>query len=62
MLAYARKLWIFPGVEPRIARYNMRAWIRQVRILGDRWSYSKTWKPEELKAELEERKKPWTAK
>jgi hypothetical protein len=37
MLRRVRQLWNSPLVTREINRANQRKWIRQVRILGDKW-------------------------
>jgi hypothetical protein len=41
MLRHVRELWNSPLVTREINRANQRKWIRQVRILGDRWLLAK---------------------
>jgi hypothetical protein len=41
MLRHVRQLWNSPLVTREINRANQRKWIRQVRILGDRWLLAK---------------------
>lgn len=49
MLTHVRRLFCVEGVERHIVRHNCRAWIRSVRLLGDRWVYAKTFATHELK-------------
>ena len=41
MLTRARRLFVHDGVSPSTARHNMRAWVRSIRALGDRWVYAR---------------------
>jgi hypothetical protein len=41
MLRHVRQLWNSSLVTREINRANQRKWIRQVRILGDRWLLAK---------------------
>lgn len=37
MLTRVRRLWNSPFVPTEVNRRNQRAWIRSIRLLGDRW-------------------------
>jgi hypothetical protein len=41
MLRRVRQLWNSSLVTREINRANQRKWIRQVRILGDKWLFAK---------------------
>jgi hypothetical protein len=41
MLKRARKHFCHAAVPTHTARHNMRAWVRALRFLGDRWLLSK---------------------
>lgn len=41
MLKMARRLWAAPEVPEHLARHNMRAWTRSIKVLGDRWLLAK---------------------
>ena len=36
ILKRARELWVINDVPRDIARHNIRAWVRSVRLLGDK--------------------------
>lgn len=40
-LTQARRLFVIPDVPASTARHNMRAWVRSVRQLGNRWLIAK---------------------
>lgn len=37
LLTTARRLWCTGHADRATQRYNMRAWARSLRLLGDRW-------------------------
>lgn len=37
MLQRARRNFDRPDIERHLVRHNIRAWVRSVRILGDKW-------------------------
>lgn len=47
MLTRVRRLWANPLVPREVNRRNQRAWIRSVRLLGDRWLGATTWTRED---------------
>ena len=36
-LRQARRHFVHPMAPASVARHNMRAWVRALRMLGDRW-------------------------
>jgi hypothetical protein len=38
LLSRLRKLFQHDLVPTEVARHNMRAWVRSVRLLGDKWA------------------------
>lgn len=41
MLRLARKNFCHAGVPAQTQRHNMRAWVRSLRFLGDKWLLAK---------------------
>ena len=41
MLRRARRHFVHPMAPTHIQRANMRAWVRSIRMLGDRWLFAK---------------------
>lgn len=42
LLTLARKNFCHAGVPVQTQRHNMRAWVRSLRFLGDKWLLAKT--------------------
>jgi hypothetical protein len=38
-LRQARRNFVHPMAPRHVQRSNMRAWVRMIRILGDKWQY-----------------------
>lgn len=41
MLRVARQNYCRPYIPAHIQRHNIRAWVRSIRILGDKWVYAR---------------------
>lgn len=41
-LRHVRKMFAHDAAPAAIQRHNMRAWVRSVRLLGDRWLLAKS--------------------
>lgn len=37
----AIRLWKTPGVPRHVWRHNVRAWLRMIDLLGDKWLFAK---------------------
>ena len=42
ILKLVRKHFVHDGVSTHISRHNQRAWVRSVRMLGDKWLLAKS--------------------
>jgi len=45
----AIRLWKTPGVPRHVWRHNVRAWLRMVELLGDRWLVNRPRTRDQLK-------------
>lgn len=40
LIRYSQRLWSVPTAPARINRHNRHAWVRAMKVLGDRWLFA----------------------